>query len=166
MSSTIPANIRITPLKTEREKEQCAKIMEESEPWSKLEFSRQKLLANLSDNLSEVHVMYHKTELVGLAILQLKGPLTGYIKSIAIAPSWRNKKLGKILIEYVEKRIFRELQNVFLCVSSFNPNAKRFYLNIGYEFIGELKNLVVDGHSELLMRKSIGPMHNFEPEKS
>ena len=105
--------------------------------------------------------MYHKTELIGLAIIQLKGPLSGYIKSIAIAPAWRNQNLGKTLIAYIEKVIFKTSPNVFLCVSSFNPNAKKFYLDNGYEYIGELKNYVVDGHSELLMRKTTGPINEF-----
>jgi ribosomal protein S18 acetylase RimI-like enzyme len=43
-------------------------------------------------------------------------------------------------------------------VSSFNPRARELYERLGYEFIGELKDYLVRGHSELLMRKTIGPI--------
>lgn len=43
----------------------------------------------------------------------------------------------------------------FLCVSSFNPRARALYERLGYELIGELKDFVIDGASELLMRKRL-----------
>lgn len=162
MNLVTKENIHIAPLKTDLERDKCAQIMKDSEPWKSLEFSFNKLIENLNDRLSEVYVMHHKTEVIGLVIIQLKGPLSGYIKSIAIAPTWRNKNLGKLLIDHVEQIIFRTSPNVFLCVSSFNPGAKRFYVDNGYEYIGELKNYVVDGYSELLMRKTTGPINEFE----
>jgi ribosomal protein S18 acetylase RimI-like enzyme len=59
---------------------------------------------------------------------------------------------------YAEARIFRDTPNVFICVSSFNPRAQAFYRRLGYEVIGELRDYVVRGHSEWLLRKSIGPL--------
>jgi ribosomal protein S18 acetylase RimI-like enzyme len=59
---------------------------------------------------------------------------------------------------FAEERIFQEVPNVFLCVSSFNQEAQRFYARLGYEQVGELKDYVVRGHSEFLMRKTIGPL--------
>jgi ribosomal protein S18 acetylase RimI-like enzyme len=50
---------------------------------------------------------------------------------------------------------------MFICVSSFNPRAQRFYRRLGYEVIGELKDYIVDGHSEILLRKSIGSLTAF-----
>jgi ribosomal protein S18 acetylase RimI-like enzyme len=165
MNNEVTREIRIDPLKTERERKLCAEIMLNSEPWSTLGFNYERLLDNLKDKMSEVYVMYHKTELIGLAIIQLRGPLSGYIKSIAIAPGWQNNNLGKTLMDYVEQIILKSCPNVFLCVSSFNSNARKFYLNIGYECIGELKNYVANGYSELLMRKTTGPLNEFERTK-
>jgi RimJ/RimL family protein N-acetyltransferase len=54
---------------------------------------------------------------------------------------------------FAEERIFRETPNVFLLVSSFNHRARALYQRLGYEPIGELKDFIVPGHSELLMRK-------------
>ena len=41
--------------------------------------------------------------------------------------------------------------NLFLCVSSFNTDAPKFYLTLGYEQIGVLKDYLVEGHDEILI---------------
>lgn len=60
--------------------------------------------------------------------------------------------------ELAEERILRDVPNVFVCVSSFNTEARRLYLRLGYEPVGELKDYIVAGHSELLLRKTTGPV--------
>jgi RimJ/RimL family protein N-acetyltransferase len=40
-------------------------------------------------------------------------------------------------------------------VSSFNPRAQKFYAKMGYEKIGVLRDLVVTGHDEWLLRKTV-----------
>jgi ribosomal protein S18 acetylase RimI-like enzyme len=40
-------------------------------------------------------------------------------------------------------------------VSSFNDGARRLYERLGYERVGELKDLAVDGASEWLMCKKL-----------
>ena len=70
------------------------------------------------------------------------------------------------LMRFAEERIFRDSPNVYLCVSSFNESAQRFYRRIGYEVVGELKELLIRGHSEILMRKTTGPVLEFERKKA
>jgi len=48
--------------------------------------------------------------------------------------------------------------NVFLCVSSFNQGALRFYEREGYEKVGELRGYIIPEHSEFIMRKRQGPL--------
>jgi [ribosomal protein S18]-alanine N-acetyltransferase len=48
-----------------------------------------------------------------------------------------------------------------VCVSSFNPGARRLYERLGYAYIGELPDYLVAGHAELLFRKSRGPWSEF-----
>ena len=55
-------------------------------------------------------------------------------------------------------RILRDHPNVFLCVSGFNPAARRLYERLGYTCIGELKDYVVQDQSEWLYRKTRGPL--------
>ena len=70
----------------------------------------------------------------------------------------RGRGVGTRLVEFAERRIFSETPNVFLCVSSFNPRARALYERLGYELIGELKDYLIEGASEFLMRKTIGPI--------
>jgi ribosomal protein S18 acetylase RimI-like enzyme len=77
--------------------------------------------------------------------------------------SWRGRGLGTALIAFAERRILRDQPNVFICVSSFNARARRLYERLGYEVVGELKDFVVRGHSEFLLRKSTGPLAEHVP---
>jgi len=63
---------------------------------------------------------------------------------------------------FAEERIFHETPNVFLNAASFNPEAQRLYERLGYEVVGELRDCIVPGHSEILMRKSTGPLAEFK----
>jgi ribosomal protein S18 acetylase RimI-like enzyme len=48
-----------------------------------------------------------------------------------------------------------------MCVSSFNTDAQRLYERLGYQRIGELTDYIVAGQSEILLRKTIGPLTGF-----
>jgi hypothetical protein len=41
--------------------------------------------------------------------------------------------------------------------------ARALYLRLGYEVVGELRDYLVRGHSEWLLRKSVGPLAEFTP---
>ncbi len=152
-------------LKTKAEKKECARIMFDSEPWKTLKFDTEMIIGILNEPIYETYVMRIDSEIAGFSIIQMKGAFVGYIKSIVIKPAWRNKQLGERMILFLEEKIFKKHPNVFLCVSSFNLKAKRFYGRLGYEFVGEIKDYVVKGHSEILLRKTTGPMADFKPQK-
>ena len=71
----------------------------------------------------------------------------------------RGRRSGAIT--FAESRIFAETPNAFICVSSFNDRARALYARLGYETIGELRDYVVRGHSEWLLRKSIAPLADW-----
>jgi ribosomal protein S18 acetylase RimI-like enzyme len=52
-----------------------------------------------------------------------------------------------------------------MCVSSFNKKAQKLYRRLGYEKVGVLKNFIVNGHDEILLRKTMGPLANFKFKK-
>jgi ribosomal protein S18 acetylase RimI-like enzyme len=97
-------------------------------------------------------------------VIHTKGAFSGYLKSIAVKADWRGKKLGEQMMDFIEKEIFSSSKNLFLCVSSFNEDAQRFYQKLGYEQIGVLKDYLVEGHNEILMRKTIAPILQSGPE--
>ena len=101
-------------------------------------------------------------DLVGFLIINMAGAFAGYIQTVCVAPQRRGLGIGARLVAFAEERIFRESPNVFLCVSSFNSGARRLYERLGYRVVGELPDYVVRGHSEILMRKTLGPLRDFQ----
>ncbi|MEJ5366443.1 MAG: N-acetyltransferase [Desulfosoma sp.] len=155
-------SVDIKKLSTPEEALWCAELMAASEPWLTLKIHRDVLLKIMNDPWREVYVGYTGKQAVGVVIILMKGALTGYIQSICVAPQWRNKGIGRQLMNYAEKRIFSEAPNVFLFVSSFNGDAQRFYKKLGYEVVGELCDYFFRGESEILLRKSIAPLSEFK----
>jgi ribosomal protein S18 acetylase RimI-like enzyme len=103
-----------------------------------------------------------KNQPIGFLVIDMKGAFRGYIQSIGLVPEFQGKGLGSQIITFAESRIFEESANVFMCVSSFNLKAKALYDRLGFETIGILKDYVVKGHDEYLLRKSLGPVSDFK----
>jgi ribosomal protein S18 acetylase RimI-like enzyme len=91
----------------------------------------------------------------------MTGTIKGYIQSILIKPAYQGKGLGSKLLQFCEERIFQISPNVFMCVSSFNTRAASLYYKLGYERIGVLKNFIIKGQKEVLLRKTIGSITEF-----
>jgi ribosomal protein S18 acetylase RimI-like enzyme len=152
----------IRPLQGREEIDFCARLMAGSEPWITLQRDYDAAVHTLASPGKEVYVATDGRQLLGFIILNMQGGFIGYIQSIGVAPESRSRGIGRRLIAYAEERIFRESPNVFICVSSFNPGARRLYCRLGYEVIGELKDFIVRGHSEVLLRKTIAPWREFK----
>ena len=157
--SPYKTNIRL--LVTTGEAEACARVMASSEPWVSLKRDFDESLATLTDPSKEIYITTIDDALAGFIILDMKGAFVGYIKTVCVFPEWRSRGLGTRLIAFAEERIFRESPNVFMCVSSFNDKAFDLYQRLGYEKTGELKDFIVPGHSEFILRKTIGPLRDF-----
>jgi len=153
--------VDINKLQTSEEAEICARMMSGSEPYVTLRRDYEASLKMISDPMREVYVAKSGSELVGFIIVVMKGALIGYIQSICTAAEWRGKGVGSELMDFAEKRILSEAPNVFLMVSSFNNGARRLYERRGYKVVGDLKDFIVSGYSEIIMRKTIGPTADF-----
>ncbi|MDZ7265803.1 MAG: GNAT family N-acetyltransferase [candidate division KSB1 bacterium] len=153
--------ITIRPLSGAAEIHACAHAMSTSEPWLTLGRGYEECAALLSEAGKEVYVAVAQEEPAGCIIINMQGAFRGYLQTVCVMPAWRGRGIGSELIRFAEKRIFQEAPNVFLCVSSFNTGAQKLYRRLGYEVIGELKDYVVAGHAEILMRKTIGPLAGF-----
>jgi ribosomal protein S18 acetylase RimI-like enzyme len=148
----------------DRDKEgwECADIMASTDPWITHGATREKTIRPVTSPHFETYVAVANGEIAGVIILAIAVPLIrGYIAGLAIKPAWRNRGIGTRLIQFAEELILRDSPNVFLCVSSFNTDAQRLYARLGYERVGELKNYVINGASEFLLRKTTGPTSTF-----
>lgn len=139
----------------------CAELMSSSEPWRTLGRSFAASLDIIRDATRETYVAMSGDERVGFVILSVVGPFMGYLQTLCIIPERRGEGLGSALLELAEERIFSVSPNVFLCVSSFNHDARRLYERSGYVYVGELADYLVEGYSELLYRKTRGSWDRF-----
>jgi [ribosomal protein S18]-alanine N-acetyltransferase len=142
----------------EEDQERCARLMACSEPWitlgQDLELCRQKV----ARAATELFVAEDGAgqELAGFILLVPYGFAgSPYINSILVVSEARGRGVGADLLRFAEKH-FAGRQHLFLLASSFNARAQAFYRREGYEYVGELKDYIVPGHSELIFCKKIG----------
>src|SRR5215467_8158354 len=141
----------------EADKEWCARLMAESEPWLTLQQDLQACREKMKRPGTELFVAeaYPSGALVGFVLLAGYG-FAGmpYVASIGVANQERGRGVGGALLRFAEKR-FAGRGRLFLLVSSFNEGAQAFYKREGYELLGELKDCVVKGHCELILAKRL-----------
>jgi len=152
------ADLAIRALGSREEAEACARMMAGTEPWITLRRDYEACLRVMLDETRERYVAYRGDRLAGFLVLNLRGALVGYIQTVCAAPEFRGTGVGTALVAFAEERVFREFRNVFMCVSDFNHGARRLYERLGYRLVGELTDYIVAGRSELLLRKTVGPL--------
>lgn len=141
---------------TEIEKPWAAQLMASSEPWTRLGITLDQCLSACSDKGNQTYIAHADSVPCGLIILQDRGVAgSPYIKSLAISPDYRSQGIGKRLLDFAENRYRTTSKHIFLCVSSFNNKAHKFYQKNGYDAVGEFKDYIVDGCSEILMHKRL-----------
>jgi ribosomal-protein-alanine N-acetyltransferase len=155
--------LEIVPLAGDGEARACAEMMASSDPWVFFGRTFEQCLTRVKDPSGEVWVARISGKPRGFVRLVMHGAFVGYIQIVCVAANARSDGLGTRLVQFAEERIFREFPNAFLCVSSINPRARQLYERLGYRLVGELDDYLVRGHSEFLMRKSVGPLAEFQP---
>ena len=104
-----------------------------------------------------LYVAYIGEECVGFTIIIPKGAFHSfpYLHIIAVKEEYRNKGIGKALLDYSEKIAYEMADKFFLVVADYNPDAKRFYERNGYQQVGEIPNLYRPGITEYMMAKDL-----------
>jgi ribosomal-protein-alanine N-acetyltransferase len=143
----------------------CARMMEASDPWITLGMSYEQCRLAFDGPCKEIYVAEFENKLAGFAILQVCGTFKGYIQSICVDEGCRGKGIGRQILEFCEKRILLISPNIFICVSSFNKGAIKLYYETGFKLVGELTDFVKEGFTELLLRKSVGPVVGYGANK-
>ena len=157
--------VAIAALAGDEDARVCARLMCSSEPWITLGRTFETSLAIVQDPTREVYLARDEEGIAGFLILCLTGAFVGYIQTICIDARCRGRGLGSLLLEFAERRIRPVSPNIFMCVSSFNIGARRLYERHGYKVVGELTDYIVQGHSEILLRKTFGPIATFAGER-
>jgi ribosomal protein S18 acetylase RimI-like enzyme len=149
------AEFRITAA-TSPDREWAAQLMVRSEPWTTLRRPLEACRAVLNDPEFQVCIGRVGRDRAGFLVLDARGVAGApYLKSIAVAPEFRGSGLGTRFISFAEDYFRPRSRHLFLCVSSFNDRARRLYERLGYEPVGAVKDLAIEGASELLMCKRL-----------
>lgn len=152
------SELTIRPLRDDAEARACTARLIEFGPWRTLGIAAERIFKDLTNPQREVFVAEFGGKIAGVLVLHLGGAFDGYLQLIAVLPEFQNRGFGNQLVQFAEGKIFPRSPNVFLCVSSFNHRAQKFYERLGYQRVGELKDFLVQGQSEILLRKTRGPL--------
>jgi [ribosomal protein S18]-alanine N-acetyltransferase len=139
----------------------CAKMMYTSDPWVTYKMDYDLCLKAFEGECKEIYMLEIDNSIEGFAILQIGGTFKGYIQSLCVSEAMRGKGWGKKLLQFCEERILKISPNIFICVSSFNKGAAKLYYEFGFELVGELHGFLKHGLSELLLRKTFGPVLEY-----
>ncbi|MFH0841131.1 MAG: GNAT family N-acetyltransferase [Bacteroidota bacterium] len=140
----------------EKEKIMAAYLLAGSEPWITLRISLDQCIINCNNPDFQVYMAYYEGEPAGVIIIDPKGVASSpYIKSVAAYPEFRGKGIGAALLSFTEDLFRSRSKYLFLCVSSFNLRAQKFYERHGYKVVGELKDYIIEGASEILIHKRL-----------
>ncbi|HVV56008.1 MAG TPA: GNAT family N-acetyltransferase [Mucilaginibacter sp.] len=136
--------------------------MSRTDPWITLGMDAEQCSKAFEGNYREVFVLRKGVEIAGFFIIQPLGSFKGYIQTIAIAETYRGKGYGTQILRFCEDRILKYSPNIFICVSSFNQGALQLYTRFGFEKVGELRDFIKKGFTEILLRKTVGPTFGYK----
>jgi ribosomal-protein-alanine N-acetyltransferase len=140
----------------------CAQMMAGTDPWITLGMDLAYCLKAFEGSFKEVFVLNNKGGTIGFVVMQTQGTFKGYIQTICIDNTHRGAGLGTKMLRFCEERILSYSPNIFICVSAFNKKALQLYKNFGFELVGELKDFIKPRFTELLLRKTVGPIANYK----
>jgi ribosomal protein S18 acetylase RimI-like enzyme len=131
------------------------------EPWSVMNYPADRLcefLATQDGGVTRclIEVGGEKAGVISVRYPWLKGP---YLELLALLPPFQQRGIGGMLLQRFESEaVSREARNLFVCASSFNERALRFYQSHGFHDAAVLPGLVAEGYDEILLRKFLQPI--------
>jgi GNAT superfamily N-acetyltransferase len=125
-------------------------------PWSAMDYpadAMARFLAMAGDGASRYLIEVDGAEAGAVAVRHpwLKGP---YLELLALLPPFQHRGIGAGIMSWFEQA-GRGLgaRNLWVCASSFNDGALRFYQRHGFRPAATLPGLVAESYDEILLRK-------------
>jgi len=154
-STDIDPSLRLWPLPAADCPSLAATIVA-MEPWSVMSYPAERLaefLASPDGGVTRclIEVGGETAGVISVRYPWLKGP---YLELLALLPPFQRKGIGRMLLARFESEaVSRGARNLFVCASSFNEKALRFYRRDGFQDAAVLPGLVAEGYDEILLRK-------------
>jgi ribosomal-protein-alanine N-acetyltransferase len=121
------------------------------EAWSKDYFER-----FYREHPKEFIIAESKEKIIGYAMGEIKNTLGGKIVSLAVAPDWRRRKVGKKLTNFLISHLKEKgIKEISLHVRTKNKVAISFYKSFDFKILKTEKNYFQNGDDAYLMRKEI-----------
>jgi len=166
--TNIPRNrSRVIPLTRDHIRE-CKGIVAVSEPWKSLgegvNFTK---LLKPEETFYKAYVCIRGNDTLGFIVfcpvpVFARG---GYIRAIGVSSVARRLGIGSSLMSFAERVIGTNAPNVYVCVTSFNRQAQRFYQGLGYHRVGKLPGLINDHSTEYIYWKQLRAVHDVKSRK-
>jgi ribosomal protein S18 acetylase RimI-like enzyme len=79
-----------------------------------------------------------------------------YLQFLGILPAFQRRGVGSLALAWFENEARRgRAQNIWVAASDFNARALSFYERHGFSRVAVLEDLVIEGGSEILLRKRL-----------
>jgi [ribosomal protein S18]-alanine N-acetyltransferase len=155
-------SVNIRGFRSPDECDSAARLLLKAEPWKTFGRAYEQCLDAVTNPQKEAYGAFLENVFLGFVVIDLAGPFKGYLQAVCVEESARGSGLGSKLIKFAERRIFRVSPNCFLCYSDFNSAVRPIYEHLGYVEVGILKDYMIPGYDEILMRKTIGSVMGFQ----
>lgn len=154
----IPSSATVRPYKPD-DFAAVVRLLADLDPLKRLNYSASdwERLFGTSLQGREAFVIETGGSVVGVGVLRQRFLFGDYLELFAIAALAHGRGYGRALLAHLESVVFRRAKNLFVCVSDFNHQARRFYERNGYTEIGPILHLLIPGSSEILLRNTTGP---------
>jgi len=155
-------NIQIEDMsrRGEGEVERLAMRIAAMDPWLRLGYSKESIsvyLRNPEPDAGRLAIVVNDA-VAGILCLRYPWLRGVYIEMFALIPEVQGMGVGSRMLEYIEGEFQSKTRNIWLLVSAFNGKAQGFYRAKGFLQIGKIKDFLVEGEDEILMRKTIQPI--------
>jgi ribosomal-protein-alanine N-acetyltransferase len=141
---------------SEEERQWAASVMAGMDPWITLGRSIDACRKACHNPEFWFYVAHYMGAPSGFILIHPHGVAgSPYVASIAVADGFRGVGVGTRLLRFAEEISIADARHIFLCVSSFNPRARALYERQGYAPVGELRDYIIRGASEILMQKRL-----------
>jgi ribosomal protein S18 acetylase RimI-like enzyme len=126
------------------------------EPWLSLGYRAPPLGRWLARSARDggVLVVREARALLGLAVVQPDVLLGDFIALLAVRPEAAGRGVGRALIDAIALRTFRRRRWLWVSSDAGNRAAAAFYRKQGFARVARLPDLVREGRTEILWRRS------------